>query len=132
MNALNSITSSIAAPRNNGAEKLDAKTLKKIDEAAVEFEAVFITEMMKPMFEGLEVDPMFGGGKGEEVFRDFALVEYGKSMARSSTLGIADMVRDQLIRLQSAQMPASTDVKNINPLKDSMMEIANDVSISSP
>ncbi len=117
---------------NEAASRLDSKTLKKIDDTALEFEAMFLTEMMKPMFEGLEVDKTFGGGKGEEVFRDFAMVEYGKNMAKSSSLGIADMVRDQMIRLQSANLPTTNSPAapqdSINPLQNSMMEMTNDLS----
>ena len=80
--------------------KLDAKTLKQIDGASKEFEASFMSEMLKPMFEGVEVDQNFGGGKGEEVFRDFLLQEYGKKMTQAGGIGIASVVRDQMIRQQ--------------------------------
>ena len=79
---------------------LDARTLKKIDEAAQEFEAVFLAEMMKPMFEGIEVNELFGGGKGEEIFNDFLIQEYGKNMAATGGIGIATSVREELIRQQ--------------------------------
>ena len=49
----------------------ELKELEAVEEAAREFEAVFVSEMMKPMFEGIKTDGMFGGGKGEEVFRGF-------------------------------------------------------------
>lgn len=79
-----------------------ARNETQIDRAAQEFEAMFVAEMMKPMFEGLEVDPMFGGGRGEEVFRGLLLQEYGKVMAATGTLGIADAVRRQMIEMQQA------------------------------
>ena len=78
-----------------------AKNAKKIDEVAQEFEAVFITEMMKPMFEGISTDGMFGGGKGEEVFRGMLLQEYGKLMAQTSSIGLADQVKQQIILMQA-------------------------------
>jgi peptidoglycan hydrolase FlgJ len=71
-----------------------------IDAIAKDFESMFIAEMMKPMFEGLEVDPMFGGGKGEEIFRGLLLQEYGKIMAETGTLGIADSVKRHMIEMQ--------------------------------
>ena len=46
-----------------------AMNAAQINNAAHDFEAVFATQMMTPMFEGLDVNPMFGGGKGEEMFR---------------------------------------------------------------
>lgn len=79
-----------------------ARREEQIDEIAQDFEAMFVAEMMKPMFEGLEVDSQFGGGKGEEVFRGLLIQEYGKIMAATGTLGIADAVKRQMIEMQEA------------------------------
>ena len=75
--------------------------MAKIDETARDFEAMFMTEMLRPMFEGIKVDETFGGGKGEEVFQSMMLDEYGKNMATQGSLGIADLVKEQLIEMQS-------------------------------
>lgn len=72
----------------------------KIDAAAKDFEAMFVTEMMKPMFEQIKPDPTFGGGKGEEIFQGMMLQEYGKMMAETGQLGIADAVKQEMIRMQ--------------------------------
>ncbi len=74
--------------------------LAAIEEAADEFESVFVAEMLKPMFEGIETDPMFGGGRGEDVFRGLMIEEYGKKISESGGLGLASFVRAELIRLQ--------------------------------
>jgi flagellar protein FlgJ len=79
---------------------LDAAKMKKVEEAAADFEAVFTSEMMKPMFEGIATDGPFGGGKGEEVFRDMLVQEYGKIMARTGSIGIAGPVKEQMIKMQ--------------------------------
>lgn len=81
-------------------EAQKTKDLSKVEEAAQEFEAVFLSEMLKPMFEGIETEPPFGGGKGEEVFRSLMIQEYGKIIAQSGGLGFADQVREEMIRLQ--------------------------------
>lgn len=99
MNELRTAQSPIIIPRNPGAT-LDAKTLHRIDETAKDFEANFMAEMMKPMFEGLHPDENFGGGKGEEVFRDFLIQEYGKKIAETGGIGIAAAVREEMIRQQ--------------------------------
>jgi len=76
--------------------------LKRIDETAQEFEAMFMSEMMKPMFEGIKTEAPFGGGKGEEIFRSFLRDEYGKMLAiGNGGLGIAALVKEQLIEMQS-------------------------------
>ena len=38
---------------------------QRIDETAEEFEAVMLTAMLKPIFEGVETPEPFGGGEGE-------------------------------------------------------------------
>lgn len=84
----------------------DAK-MEKIEAAARDFEAMFMAEMMKPMFESVDVDETFGGGKGEEIFRGFLREEYGKQIADIGSLGIADLVKEELIAMQSkANQPA--------------------------
>jgi len=80
--------------------KLSGKDAAKIEDAAREFEAVFIAEMMKPMFEGISTEAPFGGGKGEEVFRSFMLQEYGKLTAKTGSIGIADHVKQAMIQMQ--------------------------------
>ena len=85
---------------------LNLKALKNredIQAAAQDFEAVFIAQMIKPMFEGLETDNMFGGGKGEEIFRGLMIEEYGKSMAARDVTGIQTQVANKLIELQAIQ-----------------------------
>lgn len=76
--------------------------MQRIDETAQDFEAMFMTEMLRPMFETVEVNETFGGGKGEEVFRSFLIDEYGKQIAASGGLGIAALVKEELIQMQSA------------------------------
>lgn len=73
---------------------------KRLDEAAKEFEAVFVSEMLKPMFEGLKPDPMFGGGKGEEVFQGILLQEYGKKIVEAGGIGLASSIKAEMIRMQ--------------------------------
>jgi peptidoglycan hydrolase FlgJ len=72
----------------------------KVREAAQQFEASFLSQMLSHMFEGVGEDPMFGGGKGEEVFKSFLVDEYGKSVARAGGLGLADAVQKEMLRMQ--------------------------------
>jgi Rod binding domain-containing protein len=69
-------------------------------EAAKEFEGMFMTQMLQPMFDTVSVDPQFGGGHGEEMMRGFLVQEYGKIVSKNSHLGIADAVRDEMQRIQ--------------------------------
>ena len=73
--------------------------LKRTGDAAREFEAVFVAEMLKPMFEDLNTAPPFGGGKAEEIFRGILLQEYGKNIASTQSIGIADHVKAALLKM---------------------------------
>ncbi len=68
-----------------------------------DFEAVFITQMLQPMFEGLESDGLFSGGQSEKIYRSMLLDQYGKMMAEHSRIGIADAVNKEMLRLQEVQ-----------------------------
>lgn len=76
---------------------VDVESSKK---AAVEFESFFMTQMLEHMFEGIETDGYFGGGYGEGVYQSMMLQEYGRVLAKSGGIGIADMVNKELINLQ--------------------------------
>jgi Rod binding domain-containing protein len=82
------------------APKRGART---VDSAAEEFEAVFLSQMLEQMFQGIRTDGPFGGGKAEEMFRSFMLQEYGKVMAASGGVGIADMVKREMLRAQEGR-----------------------------
>ncbi len=75
---------------------------EQVRRVAEEFEAVFIAQMMAPMFEGLESDEMFGGGPGEDIFRSVLIEEYGKSIARAGGIGLSDIIQREILRLQEA------------------------------
>ena len=83
-----------------GKSALDAKKLAKIEGTSKEFEGMYVSEMLKPMFEGLQTDGMFGGGKGEEVFRGLLVQEYGKLLAKSGGVGLSSSIKQQMILMQ--------------------------------
>ncbi len=73
-----------------------------VQRVAEEFEAVFIAQMMAPMFQGLETDELFGGGPGEDIYRSVLVEEYGKSIARAGGIGLSDAIQREILRLQEA------------------------------
>ena len=73
---------------------------EEVRRVAEEFEAVFISQMMAPMFQGLETDELFGGGPGEDIYRSVLIEEYGKSIARAGGIGLSDAIQREILRLQ--------------------------------
>jgi flagellar protein FlgJ len=74
-----------------------------IEKVAEDFEAFFAGTFFEQMFSGIQPDAVSGGGDGEEMFRSLMLQEYGKAVAKQHRLGIADVVKRQLLRLQETQ-----------------------------
>jgi peptidoglycan hydrolase FlgJ len=70
--------------------------------AAEEFEALFLSQMLESMFKDVPTGGLTGGGPGEQIWRSMMLQEYGKTLASSGGIGIADMVTRELMRLQEA------------------------------
>lgn len=73
--------------------------------AAEEFEAIFIAQMMAPMFEGINTDGLGGGGMGEELFRPMLIERYAEALSQTGGVGIADSIVRELMRLQEMQTP---------------------------
>lgn len=78
-------------------------SLEKAREAAQEFEAVFLAQMVSHMFAGIKTDKNFGGGASEDIYRSMMAQEYGKTLAKAGGIGIADQVMREIIRIQEAQ-----------------------------
>lgn len=76
---------------------------KKIRDTAIEFEAQFLSQMLQPMFEGIEVEEPFSGGSSEKLWQSMLVNEYGKSIAKSGGIGLADEVQKQLLRIQEGR-----------------------------
>lgn len=80
--------------------RLSEAQVARIRKTAQDFEAVFLGQMLTPMFESLETDGLFGGGSGERMYRSLLVEEYGKALARSGGVGIADAVTRQVLAQQ--------------------------------
>lgn len=74
----------------------------KARKAAEEFEAFFLSQIVEVMTSNIQPDKTFGGGQAETTWRSFLNDQYGQQMAKGRGLGIADMVYDQILKLQEA------------------------------
>ena len=52
------------------------------------------------MFATVRTDGPFGGGFSEDMWRSLQVDEYGKAIARSGGIGIADAVLRQILKMQ--------------------------------
>ena len=82
------------------AERAGVPALRR---AAEEFEALFLAEMLAPIFETVDTEGLFGGGSAERIYRSLLVQEYGKALTQSGGVGIADAVERELLKLQETQ-----------------------------
>lgn len=70
--------------------------INQVEFLAKEFEASFISEMLKHT--GLGESPgNFGGGAGEQQFASFLIDHYAKTIAGSGGMGIAEHITKSLL-----------------------------------
>lgn len=83
--------------KNAGMSEADKRAAR---DAAEQFEAIFIAQMLGPMFESLPTDGTMGGGPAEGMYRSMFVTEAGKEIAKAGGVGVADQVYRELIKLQ--------------------------------
>ncbi|MCF4166590.1 rod-binding protein [Zavarzinia compransoris] len=75
---------------------------QRLKDSAEDFEAMVVSQMLVPMFEGIKTDGPFGGGAGEAAFRTFLIDEYGKAIAARGGIGLSDMMIRSLLVTEEA------------------------------
>ena len=93
----------IPSPLTPTAPNRNAEAAARMRETAEAFEASFLSQMLKPMFEGLKTDGMFGGGHAEETWRGFMVDAMAKQTVQAGGVGLANQVVAQMIRMQEEQ-----------------------------
>ncbi len=88
-----------AQPKGAAAAALSGLSERQAEETGKEFEAMFLAQMMAPMFEGLGEDSLFGG-RTAKAYRSVMLQEYGKAITAGGGIGIADQVKAEILKLQ--------------------------------
>lgn len=94
-----------AASGANSPQIKPGMNAEQVRQAGEDFEAVYISQMLSPMFDSLASDGYFGGGAGEDIYRSMLVEQYGKSIAKAGGFGLADAVQREILRLQEAAQP---------------------------
>lgn len=71
--------------------------------AAREFEAMLLSQFTSIMFSGIESEGPFGGGPAEDIYKGLLSEEYGKVLASSGGIGLADAVYREIIKSQEVE-----------------------------
>ncbi|MFT3995971.1 MAG: rod-binding protein [Asticcacaulis sp.] len=87
-------------PLTLDAASLSSATHREPKKIGTAFESMVVSEMLRPMFDSLSTDGMFGGGEGEDAFKSFYVDAIAAQMVKAGGLGVSDMVQKQLLSLQ--------------------------------
>ncbi len=70
---------------------------EELKKASLDFEAIFIKQMLDSMKKTLNKDQnLLSGGQVEEIFEDMLYEQRAKQMAQSQSFGIAQLIYNQL------------------------------------
>lgn len=94
-------SSSLRVPQNIREEIKEDPYRKKLYDASVEFESVFVKMMLKEMKNTIHKEKMIDGGYAEEIFEDMLYDEYAKKISQNESMGLAEEIYKQM----SASLP---------------------------
>jgi peptidoglycan hydrolase FlgJ len=83
-------------PPQAGKTGLNDKQDKRLKDACKDFEALFLSTVLKQMRKTVVRSDLFGSDPAEDTFQEMMDNEVGKSAANTSSIGIADMLYRQL------------------------------------
>ena len=76
----------------------------EVDKAAEEFEAVFLSQMLQHMFAGVNFNPYGDGSSAaDDIYKSLLVDEYGKMLAKTGGIGIADHVKREMLKIQEVE-----------------------------
>ena len=93
------LTPPAAAP--TAAQAANAARIKK---TAEDFETSFLSQMLKPMFEGLSTDGEFNGGEAEGTWRSFMIDAMAKQAVKSGGIGLTNVVMTEMLKMQETRV----------------------------
>lgn len=86
---------------------LNAAQDKRLKGACQDFEALFLSTILKGMRKTVEKSNLFGSDSAENTFQEMMDDEISKSSAKTSSMGIADMLYRQLTSEAEKQADSS-------------------------
>ncbi|AHH04627.1 Flagellar protein flgJ [Borrelia miyamotoi] len=76
----------------------------KIYTAALEFETIFIEQMLKSIKNSLKKENnLINGGQTEEIFEDMLYSERAKQIAKSKSFRLADLISNQIAEVDNSR-----------------------------
>ncbi len=116
-------------------DKQDVK-LEKLQKACKDFEAIFISFMLKSMRKASEESDLFGGGLGNDIYKEMFDGKLAEEMSRTSQFKIGDLLFNQYASLVTGQKGVEAgkglDTSIIRQPEIKQMEIKPDMTVVEP
>jgi Rod binding domain-containing protein len=81
----------------------EGASMAQMRKVAEDFEAFFLSQALQPMFANIEAEGPFGGGPGDDIWKSMQVDEFGKVIAKSGGIGIADSIMKQMLQAQESR-----------------------------
>ena len=81
-----------------------AKRQEEIRQAATQFEAMLLQQMLKSMWATVPNDGIFGGSREEEYYRDMLTEGLAETIAEQQGIGIRDVIIRDIERLENREL----------------------------
>src|SRR5512137_1388557 len=93
---VNGVASAYSSSLNASQVRKPVDRNSELYKACIDFESLFIKQMLDVMRKSVKKEGLLDGGMSEEIFTDMLYDEYAKKMAESSQFGLARMIYDQV------------------------------------
>lgn len=110
-----------------GNKELSANNLEKLENAASQFESLFMDLMLQSMRKTVQKSGFMDGGHAEELYRSLLDSEYAKIMAQTNMTGLSQKIVEQL--LQKGQYTGDNLKQYQNSLRKDQLD-GNQTTIS--
>jgi len=75
---------------------------QQVETTAKNFESLFLGEMVETMFGDSGGEEAFGSSESNEIYKGLMAQEYGRIIANSGGIGIADYIKRELLAMQES------------------------------
>jgi peptidoglycan hydrolase FlgJ len=93
---VNGAVSAYSSSLNGSQVRKPVDRNSELYKACIDFESLFIKQMLDVMRKSVKKEGILDGGMSEEIFTDMLYGEYAKSMAETAQFGLASMIYDQV------------------------------------
>lgn len=90
--------------RVEGSSRLTREEDQKLRDACKDFEAILVKQMLDSMRKTVNESSLVKKNQGEKIFEDMLYQEYAEMMTETDSLGVSDMMYQQLALQQKGDL----------------------------